>query len=102
MELAGNHVGFELERAVPVAHKGRPLAAKFRIDLLVESSLIVELKAVEAVRPVHKAQVITYLKLTGHQVGLLFNFNEATLKSGLHRLEHPDRYARRLRPVDHD
>ena len=98
MELATNNLRVELERPVAVDYKGRPLLARFRIDLLVERSLIVELKAVDAVRPVHKAQVITYLKLTGHPVGLLLNFNEVTLKSGLHRLEHPSRYSSRARP----
>ena len=56
--------------------------------------MIVELKAVEAVKPIHKAQVITYLKLTGHPAGLLINFNDVTLKAGLHRLDHPHRYTR--------
>jgi GxxExxY protein len=100
MELAANDLRFELERPVAVDYKGRPLLARLRIDLLVESSLVVELKAVDSIRPVHKAQVITYLKLTGHPVGLLLNFNEITLKNGLHRLEHPARYAKRPRPVN--
>ena len=102
IELAANNLRVEHERAVPVDYKGRPLLARFRIDLLVERSLIVELKAIDAVRPVHKAQVITYLKLTGHPVGLLLNFNEVTLKNGLHRLEHPNRYAEKLRPENMD
>jgi GxxExxY protein len=55
----------------------------------------IEVKAIEAIRPVHKAQVISYLKLTGYPAGLLINFHEPTLKAGLHRLDHPDRYARR-------
>lgn len=102
MELAAHNLRFELERPVAVDYKGRPLLARFKIDLLVERSLVVELKSVDALRPVHKAQVITYLKLTGHPVGLLLNFNEVTLKNGLHRLEHPSRYAGRFRPENMD
>lgn len=54
-----------------------------------------ELKAVERLHPVHSAQVITYLKLTGFPIGLLMNFNAPTLKAGLKRLDHPDRYKKR-------
>lgn len=98
MELLMADLAFETERAVPLTYKGKPLAGRFRIDLLVDGLLVVELKAVEAVRPLHKAQVITYLKLTGYPSGLLINFNETSLKAGLHRLDHPDRYAKLRRP----
>ena len=94
MELALRGLGVDVERAIPVSYKGESLVARFRLDLLVERSIVVELKAVEVIRPVHKAQVLSYLKLTGHPAGLLINFNEATLRAGLHRLDHPDRYAR--------
>ena len=63
-----------------------------KVDLLVEGCVLVELKAIEQINPVHIAQVITYLKLGGCPVGLLINFNVALLKSGLRRLDHPDRY----------
>jgi GxxExxY protein len=95
MELQEQDAHVERERTIAVSYKERPLLSRFRIDLLVERCLIVELKAVEAVKPIHKAQVITYLKLTGHPAGLLINFNDVTLKAGLHRLDHPHRYVRR-------
>jgi GxxExxY protein len=85
------------EQIVPVDYKGTRLLSKFKIDILVERRLVLELKAIEAIRPVHKAQVISYLKLTGYPAGLLINFHEPTLKAGLHRLDHPDRYAMRKR-----
>ena len=94
MELHEQDVYVECERTIAVSYKERPLLSRFRIDLLVERRLIVELKAVEAVKPIHKAQVINYLKLTGHPAGLLINFNDVTLKAGLHRFDHPHRYAR--------
>ena len=65
------------------------------LDLLVNGCIVVELKAVERLRPVHIAQVITYLKLTGFPAGLLMNFNATTLKAGLRRLDHPDRYVKK-------
>jgi hypothetical protein len=68
-------------------------------DLVVDDRLIVEVKSVDQLHPVHLAQVITYLKLTGCPVGLLMNFNAPSLRAGLKRLEHPDQYnKRRTRP----
>jgi GxxExxY protein len=67
------------------------------VDLLVEGLVVVELKAVESIHPIHLAQVITYLKLTDCPVGLLMNFNSTSLRAGLRRLEHPDRYVKRSR-----
>ncbi len=58
----------------------------FRLDLLVEQSVVVELKAVEALIPVHKAQLLTYLKLSGYRLGLLINFNVPLIKDGIQRL----------------
>jgi GxxExxY protein len=96
MELDAQRIPFDIERLIAVDYKGRPLKARLRIDLLVEEKIVLELKAVEALRPVHKAQVITYLKLTGYPAGLLINFNEVTLRAGLNRLDHPDRYKKGL------
>jgi GxxExxY protein len=93
IELAGAGFDVECERVIAVDYKGKPLRTRLRIDLLVEGTLIIELKAVEGLRPVHSAQVMTYLRLTGHQAGLLINFNEVTLRAGLKRLDHPTRYA---------
>ena len=93
IELAGAEMDVECERVIAVDYKGRPLRARLRIDLLVEGSVLIEVKAVEGLRPVHSAQVMTYLRLTGHQAALLINFNEVTLRAGLKRLDHPQRYA---------
>lgn len=93
LELANQALRVECEHPIPVSYKGSRLVSRFRVDLLVERCLIVELKAVEDIRPVHKAQVITYLKLTGFPAGLLINFNETTLRAGLHRLDHPTGFA---------
>ena len=92
LELATNGFGFERELRVPLTYKGQRVRSPLKIDLLVSGMLVVELKAVEALHPIHKAQVITYLKLTGCPAGLLMNFNTTALRSGLHRLDHPDRY----------
>jgi len=58
----------------------------FRADIIVEGKVIIEIKSVEAVAPVHKKQLLTYLKLTGLKLGLLINFNEALRKDGIHRI----------------
>ena len=71
---------------IPVTYKGKPLDCGFRADIVVEHSLLLELKAVERLLPIHEAQVLTYLKLTGIRVGLLFNFNSIPLKNGIRRL----------------
>ena len=92
-ELAARGIPFECDVPVLVSYKGRRLRKHFELDLLVDKRLIVELKAVDALHPVHQAQVITYLRLTGHPAGLLLNFNDTTLLAGLKRLDHPDRYA---------
>jgi GxxExxY protein len=62
------------------------LDAGLRVDLLVEGCLVVELKAVETILPVHRAQVMTYLKLTGHRLGLLINFNVPLIRDGIQRI----------------
>ena len=73
--------------AVPVVYRDKEISDNgFRIDALVEDTVIVELKSVEEVKPVHKKQLLTYLRLTGKQVGLLINFNEALLKNGITRV----------------
>ena len=80
--------GLKVERQiiVPVVFDGVALETGFRMDLLVEDCLIVEIKAVEAIIPVHRAQVLTYLKLTGHRLALLINFNVPLIKDGIQRL----------------
>lgn len=91
-ELSSNRLRAECEKRIPVIYKGRRVSDSLRLDVLVEDRVVVEVKAVDALHPVHLAQVITYLKLTGHPAGLLLNFNAVTLRAGLRRLDHPDRY----------
>lgn len=71
---------------IPVVYDSMRLEVGFRIDLLVEHCVIVELKAVESIAPVHKAQLLTYLKLSGHRLGLLINFNVPLIKDGIQRI----------------
>ncbi len=85
-ELAERGHIVERQKAVPVEYKSVRVEAGFRIDLLVDEKIIVELKAVESILPVHRAQLMTYLRLTGLRVGLLLNFNVNILKQGLHRV----------------
>ena len=80
--------GHAVERQKPVSleYKGTTLGDGFRIDLLVDNRLLIEIKAVETLLPIHEAQLLTYLRLTGKRVGLLINFNERTLKEGIRRV----------------
>jgi GxxExxY protein len=79
--------GFRSETQVglPVVYRGVKLDLGYRMDLLVEDVVIVELKSVDAIAPVHLAQIISYLKLSGRSLGLLINFNVAHLKDGIKR-----------------
>jgi GxxExxY protein len=76
----------EKQKALPLVYHDVKLDAGYRIDLLVENSVVVEIKSVEALTDVHTAQVLTYLKLSGCKIGLLLNFNVASLKNGIKRL----------------
>lgn len=91
-ELKADNVAIESEVSIPLDYKRRRLASKLRVDLWIGRLVIVEVKAVEALRPIHESQLITYLKLTGSPAGLLINFNEVLLKHGLKRLDRPDLY----------
>jgi len=79
-------IPYKRQHAVPVQYKGAKLDCGYRVDLLVEDRVIVELKSVESLEPVYQAQVLTYLKLTGVKVGLLINFNVPVLRDGVKRL----------------
>ncbi len=85
-ELAQRGVPFESQVALPVTYKVVKLDAGLRLDLVVNGKVIVELKAVEMTQPVHEAQLLTYLKLTGLRLGLLINFNSALLRDGIRRM----------------
>jgi GxxExxY protein len=85
-ELRQNGFFVEKEKALPLLYKTVKLDAGYRIDLLVEQKLIIEIKSVDALADIHTAQVLTYLKLSGCHRALLINFNVAHLKSGIRRL----------------
>ncbi len=85
-ELSRRGLAFEREKALPVIYKTVRLDCGYRLDLIVEQVVVVELKTVDSLLPVHEAQLLTYLKLTGCEVGLLVNFNVAVLKNGLKRM----------------
>jgi len=84
-ELTLRAVTFERQRALPVQYNGVALDCGYRLDLLVENAVVVEIKAVSEIEPVHEAQLLTYLRLGGWQVGLLINFNVPVLKNGIRR-----------------
>ena len=87
IEFKNMNLKVQAEVPLPVFYHGIKVNEEgFRIDLLVEDLIIVELKSVEKVRPVHKKQLLTYLRLAGKELGLLINFNEALLKRGIHRV----------------
>jgi len=85
IELQENHLTVERQVSVPITYKGCPLG-EYRLDLLVEREIIVELKSVERIDPVHEAQLLTYLKITEKRLGLLINFNVPILKNGIKRI----------------
>lgn len=80
--------GFNVERqkTLPVNYDGKELDAAYRIDLLVEDSIIIEIKAVAEIEPIHRAQIMTYLKLSKKKLGLLVNFNVTDMKKGIKRM----------------
>ncbi len=84
-ELGLRGIPFHSEVPIPVSYKGVNLECGFRLDLLVADKVVLEIKSVEAVLPVHEAQLLTYLRVSGHQVGLLINFNVAVLREGITR-----------------
>ncbi len=84
-ELAINGVQFKLAHPLPVTYKGIHLDCGYRLDILVEDQLIVELKAVEEIQNIHHAQLLTYMRLAGIRTGLLINFNSKVLKDGIKR-----------------
>lgn len=85
-ELAANGLRVETEKSLPLRYKDVGLDAAYRIDMMVEDRVVVELKAVDALHEVHKAQLLTYLRLSGKSHGLLFNFNARHLKDNIIRL----------------
>jgi len=84
MKIRG--LNFERQVSLPVAYKGVKLDCGYRLDFLIENAVVLELKAVDALQPIHEAQLLTYLKLGGWSVGLLINFNVPVLKNGIKRV----------------
>ena len=85
-ELAQRGLKVERQKPVPIQYKGLIFPDPFRLDLLVESQVVVELKSVEELMPVNFRQVLTYLRLSGLNLGLLLNFNVPKLREGIHRI----------------
>jgi GxxExxY protein len=85
-ELVNSGVCLSRQKGMPVQYGTIKLDVGFRADIIAEEKVIIELKSVEAVLPVHKKQLLTYLKLTGLKLGLLINFNEMLIKNGITRI----------------
>lgn len=90
-ELNGRGLAVDRQKELPVIYRGNRIDCGYRIDLLVERTVIVELKSIDELAPIHEAQVLSYLKLSGYPVGLLINFNVRLLTHGpkrpVHRLQ---------------
>jgi GxxExxY protein len=91
-ELVERGMNVERQISIPLSYKKVKIANAYRMDLVVNDVLVVEVKSVEAVSPLHRAQVLTYLKLTGFQVGLIMNFNSKYLRDGIKRLVQSDQF----------
>jgi GxxExxY protein len=84
-ELANRGLEYRKQVYLPIVYEGQAIDAGYRIDLLIGGSIVVEVKAVEALLPIHQAQLLTYMKLSSCRLGLLMNFNVPLFKSGLRR-----------------
>jgi GxxExxY protein len=85
-ELALADIAFELQRPLPIQYRGIRLDGGYRVDVLVEDTLIIEVKSVDVLLPLHEAQLLSYLKLSGKRTGILINFNVELLKQGVKRM----------------
>jgi len=85
IEFEDNNIKFERQKVLPVLYKSKPIG-DFRLDLLVEESIVLEIKSVERHDPVFEAQLLSYLKLGGYKIGLLLNFNRNLIKDGIKRM----------------
>jgi GxxExxY protein len=86
LELSRAGIKFERQRRLPVVYKGVPLGESFRLDFVVDDRVVIEIKSVEAICDVYRAQLLTYLKFSGCAAGLLINFNVPVLKDGVVRV----------------
>jgi GxxExxY protein len=87
-EPSFSNISFERQVPLPVNYKSLQLDCGYRLDFLVEKTIVLELKAVETLQPIHEAQLLTYLRLGGWPIGLLVNFNVPVLKKGIKRMVH--------------
>ncbi len=87
-ELTNRGLSVERQKSLPVMYRGTQIDAGYRLDLLVEGCVVLELKAVDELSKIHYAQLLTYLKLSGHRLGFLINFNAVPMKQGIRRLVH--------------
>ena len=85
-ELQLREIPYERQKELTIEYKGAKLDCGYRLDIFVANSVIVELKACENLQPIHEAQLLTYLKMTGLKIGLLINFNVPLLKEGIKRI----------------
>ena len=85
-ELKSRGIEFESEKPLPVTYKGVRLDAGYRLDLLVEDRVVVEVKALESLTAIHEAQVMTYLRVGGYKLGMLLNFGAPVLRKGIKRI----------------
>jgi len=85
-ELNMRDVSFERQKPLPLIYKGRSLDCGYRLDLVVEDAIVVELKSCNNIEPIHEAQLLTYLKLSGLKLGLLLNFNVPVMRNGIVRI----------------
>jgi len=85
-ELYLRDIKFQRQRPLPLEYKGIKLDCSYRLDILVEGQIVIELKTIDKILPVHQAQLLTYLKLLPAKVGLILNFREARLKDGICRM----------------
>ena len=99
IELRREGLLVETNRQILLTYRGESIEDHLFIDILVEDLIVLEVKSVSALAPVHKAQVITYLKLANRPAGLLLNFNSVLLKDGIRRIVHPDLYERAPAPA---
>ena len=85
-EFSFRNFSFERQKSLPLIYKGKKLDCGFRLDMVVENAIILELKSCEKIEPIHKAQLLTYLKLSGLHLGLILNFNTTVMRDGIVRI----------------
>lgn len=85
VELASRNLTIDRQLEIPIIYKGQKLSAGYRIDLLVNGKVILELKSVQKIDPIHEAQLLTYLRLSDKKIGLLLNFNVPVMRHGIKR-----------------